>query len=85
MTRDKQIEEMAKITCLCNAGGFCECDGKPCDLDCSEGKAMARLYNAGYRKSADVAEDIIRMLRAGGINEWRYPVVAEIKKKYTEE
>lgn len=57
MNRDKQIEEMAKITCLCNAGGFCEYDGKPCDLDCSEGKAMARLYNAGYRKSTDVARE----------------------------
>ena len=56
--KDKQIEEMAKITCLCNACGICECDKEPCDLDCSEGKAMERLYNAGYRKSQDVAEEI---------------------------
>lgn len=40
------------------------------------------ILNAGYRKASYVAEDIIRMLRAGGITEWRYPIVAEIKKKY---
>ena len=42
------------------------------------------LYDAGYRKSTEVAEDILRMLRAAGINEWRYPIVADIKKKYME-
>lgn len=40
------------------------------------------LYAKGYRRASDVVEDIIRMLRAGGINEWRYPIVADIKKKY---
>ena len=44
-----------------------------------------KLYDDGYRKASDVAEDIIRMLRAAGINEWRYPIVADIKKKYTGE
>lgn len=42
------------------------------------------LYDNGYRKASEVAEDIIRILRAAGINEHRYPVIAEIKKKYTE-
>lgn len=42
------------------------------------------LYAKGYRRASDVVEDVIRILRAAGINEWRYPVVAEIKKKYTE-
>ncbi len=43
------------------------------------GKALAAK---GYCKASEVVEDIIRILRAAGINEWRYPVVAELKKKY---
>lgn len=42
------------------------------------------LYDKGYRKAFEVAEDIIGMLREVGITEWRYPIVADIKKKYTE-
>ena len=39
---------------------------------------------SGYRKASEVAEDIIRILRAAGINEHRYPVIAKLKKNYTE-
>lgn len=42
------------------------------------------LVELGYAKASEVAEDIVRMLRAAGINEWRYPIVADIKKKYLE-
>lgn len=52
---------------------------------CSAYAISKKLYNAGYRKASDVAEDIIRTLRAAGINEWRYPVIAELKKKYESE
>ena len=77
MNRDKQIEEMAKYL----HGNFIAYDTRWLE-DC---RSLAiSLYDAGYRKSTEVAEDIIRMLRAAGINEWRYPIVADIKKKYTE-
>lgn len=88
MNRDKQIEEMAKDVCpLIEEYGNCEkCDAEldieddPCIYKC-----MAKLFaSKGYRKADEVAEDIVRMLRAAGVNEHRYPIVAEIKKKYTE-
>ena len=72
MNRAKQIEEMASIIYA----------GKSINISCVD--VAEALYNSGYRKVSDVAEDIIRMLRAAGINEWRYPIVADIKKKYTE-
>ena len=83
MSRDKQIEEMAFDLCLidrCMHLPRAECN----NTTCAHCEAEA-LYNAGYRKASDVAEDIIRMLRAAGINEWRYPIVADIKKKYESE
>lgn len=88
MNTDKQIEEMAKDVCpLIEEYGSCErCDAEldieddPCIYKC-----MAKLFaSKGYCKASDVAEDIVRMLRAGGITEWRYPIVADIKKKYLE-
>lgn len=73
MNRGKQIEEMAK-----------DLENHTCMSQFQSEIASRMLYNAGYRKASDVAEDIIRMLRAAGINEWRYPIVADIKKKYLE-
>ena len=61
--------------------------------DCSE--IFARnLYNAGYRKSTDVAEEIfaeIDKLTVSYINDADYTIgdmilgIVELKKKYTEE
>lgn len=70
---DKQVKELAK-----DIYSMIRSD--------SMSRALASmLYGEGYRKASDVAEDIIRILRAAGINEHRYPIVAEIKKKYTED
>lgn len=58
MSRDKQteIEEMAKIICLSYGKGECrECYDYE---DCQVTSEAERLYNAGYRKSTDVAEEI---------------------------
>lgn len=84
MSRDKQIEEMAKAICHAPT---CEIrkNGGTCYKYCKAYIYAFRAVNAGYRKASDVAEDIIRILRAAGINEHRYPVIAELKKKYTEE
>ena len=84
MTKDKQIEEMTKHCPFYEDGNciLCEELWVECDTKCDMCEFAKQLYNAGYRKAEDIAEDIIRMLRAGGINEWRYPIVADIKKKY---
>ena len=80
MTKDKQIEEMAKNVCHLDR----TCDECMVSFECKAMMYAKRFYTAGYRKASEVAEDIVRMLRAAGINEWRYPIVAEIKKKYLE-
>ena len=85
MNRDKQIEEMAMLVCRHTMTKMCVDGTCPMLWECPLNiKTVEALYDAGYRKSTEVAEDIIRMLRAAGINEWRYPIVADIKKKYTE-
>lgn len=59
MSREKQISEMAWLKCCCHSNkGICGMDGKPCDLDCGSYHEAEALYNAGYRKSTDVAEEI---------------------------
>ena len=86
MCKDNPIEEMATAVCpLIEEYGSCEKCNSALDIDDEKCiyQTMAELFiNADYRKASDVAEDIVRMLRAAGINEFRYPIVAEIKKKY---
>jgi hypothetical protein len=99
MEKEKQIEEMAKH-CYNYHEGFCYADYEnptacyiysnseyryPRRKECDLSQTFENLIDAGYRKASDVAEDIIRILRAAGINEHRYPVIAKIKKKYTGE
>lgn len=43
------------------------------------------LYDKGYRKASEVAREIIDTLKSAGIDEWRYPVIAELKKMYLED
>ena len=56
MSRDKQIEEMAK--------DFCALD-MPCEEchlyknRCHAKKYATRAYNAGYRKTSDIASNVI--------------------------
>lgn len=78
---EKQIEEMANAyyEAMLKARGTLGSmnEGAP--------KWYAKeLHNAGYRKASEVAEEIIGMLKSAGIDEWRHPVIAEIKKKYAE-
>ena len=79
MSRDKQIdaiyEDLVEI--------FDEEYGKR-NLITPQNTAE-KLNAKGYRKASEIAEDIIRILQAAGINEHRYPVIAELKKKYTGE
>jgi hypothetical protein len=51
MSREKQIEEMAKLICLSYGEGVCrQCD----DYDfCTVRQEAERFYNAGYRKQSE--------------------------------
>ena len=84
--RDKQIEGMAKVLCLDCA------KSEPCPLATSERmcnpvwQQAETLYNAGYRKASDVAEEIFAEID-DILNDIDYLGVLdfeELKKKYTE-
>lgn len=54
MTKEKQIEEMAKA--MCGNGmvnGNCAIDDEPCALECVYGYCAERLYCKGYRKQSE--------------------------------
>ncbi len=55
MSRDKQIEEMAKGICDIQCNGL-KCN--ECDTCCEYRMQAIALYNAGYRKKSDVAREI---------------------------
>ena len=87
MSRDKQIEEMA-IVSKCTATNSLQCPKTTCAV-CR----ATKLYNAGYRKASDVAEEIFeeiekvteigRIMNACAIVS--LDELAELKKKYTED
>lgn len=58
MSREKQIEEITRVICKSNRDGICGYDRKPCNFDCGNYQLSTELYNAGYRKASDVAEEI---------------------------
>ena len=90
MSREKQIKEMSKVMhdgcCIVTATN--QCHGDDC-LDCG----AETLYEKGYRKASDVAEEIFaeiekvaevgRIMNACAIIS--LDELAELKKKYTEE
>ena len=90
MSRDKQIEEMAKEIC---SEYDCVIPCQSCAYygyaNCRDVKSAEKLYAAGYRKASDVAEEIFAEI-------WRAVIIDipeysdcrkafnELKKKYTE-
>lgn len=95
MSRDKRIEEIAKELCnstMCDLETYNNC--RMPQGNCSRCKRVSEdLYNAGYRKASDVAEEIfaeIENINAHGDGYYEYwkdwlAKLAELKKKYTEE
>lgn len=107
MSTDKQIEEMAKVLNECcnnydengnllgnkcwGCAYWCDTNHICCSYNTKEATA---LYNAGYRKASDVAEEIFaeieRELHRMSTPIGEYTVIhndryAELKKKYTKE
>ena len=89
MSRDKQIEEMAKD--ICRVEERCIVGCQPTQK-CRAHKYAERAYNAGYRKASEVAREIFEEI-GKIINEYldgrsyRHEFctkIAELKKKYTE-
>lgn len=92
MIRDKQIEEMAKAIC---SEYDCVIPCRRCDYyeyaNCRDVKSAAKLYDAGYRKASDVAEEIFEEIERSIFRlETPYQtlhcipdgLIAELKKKY---
>lgn len=71
MNKEKQIEEMAKITCqMYRRDKEKKCAGvQECDCKCLQYNRCEALYNAGYRKASEVAweifEDIVSIWKKG--------------------
>lgn len=59
MSRDKQIEEMAKIICGSHNNGACVFNHEPCDLECSANGEAKKLYDSGYRKASEVTLEAV--------------------------
>lgn len=55
---NREIEEMGKVMCSEFRTSHC---GNDCD--CANEEIAQRLYNAGYRKSTDVAREILQEVR----------------------
>lgn len=57
MSKEKQIEEMAKILCGMKNG----CDGCMWDkVHCNERNYSEEIYNAGYRKQNENTVEVVR-------------------------
>lgn len=81
MSREKQIEEMAKVM-----RSHCEIDNQcgSCHFEtCNECFAEV-LYNAGYRKASEIFQEIENEIKNHGIC-YAHRKIAELKKKYMEE
>lgn len=76
MTKQEQIEEMAKIICGRVKDDICIIDGTSCDSCCNWARQAEKIYNAGYRKIDDFeAEDerlreVIRQLNTEYNSAW---------------
>ena len=53
MSREKQIEEMARCICERDDGDICTLDSKSCDCKCTSGSIAELLYDRGYRKQSE--------------------------------
>jgi hypothetical protein len=76
---NKQIEDMRKDIYECDPT---ECYfGDQCEK-CPRTEITKALYEQGYRRQSDTAREIFAELKTVMIDEYRYPIIEEIKKKY---
>ena len=83
MNRDKQIDEMARTMCFQRES----CTVKSCTkVNCEKTWLAENLYNAGYRKSTDLAREIFEEIEdvLNNIGYFDEIDFKALKKKYTE-
>ena len=95
MSRDKQIEEMASVICKASSNrGECQKCGFFKYKSCFKFEDANNLYNAGYRKASDVAEQIFvkiaklihRYLNDGDYSFGEFALdVADLEQQYESE
>lgn len=70
MSREKQIEEMAKAMCGNGmSNGNCVMDDEPCNLECVYGYCAERLHAKDYRKQSE-GEWIVTDADSGSFGEY---------------
>ena len=77
MSREKQIEEMARDLCESCDNGICRSRGTPCDLQCACGCLAEEFYEKGYRKQSEVVrcKDCEHFYQVGDVRicrHWNY-------------
>ena len=86
MSRDKQIEEMAKTVCHLDR----TCDECMTSFECKAMMYAKRFYNAGYRKASEVAREIfaeieeIRLRQIRKSDFFRNGSTEEMERKFYE-
>ena len=92
MSKEKQIEEMA--CAMCGNNKICVGEGvERCIIYPEKWRNANKLYNAGYRKSQEVAREIFEEINdlrdRYAMGDIEYPdfqfELGKIEKKYTEE
>lgn len=88
--KEAEIKEMAKITC----GSDKDCFMCPAQSPCYLKTSAKRLYEKGYRKASEVAEEIFAEIERIANMDYQTPLgtwvtirkdlFSELKKKYTE-
>lgn len=101
MSKEKQIEEMARSSCSIydKNNTTTPCGGEMlCDFNCTQYNTCKVLYENGYRKASDVAREIFEEiervamskidtdLSITALNDTYYiEAIDEVKKKYESE
>jgi hypothetical protein len=79
-----EIEQMAKAVCHLDR----TCDECMTSFECKAMMYAKRFYEAGYRKTSDIASEIFEEIDRMCIDtfgNFNHRVFAELKKKYTQE
>ena len=85
MTKQEQIEEIAKIICRRCKGNICLFDNNSCDCNCSWAKDAEKIYNAGYRKVDEIRKKTAKEILNAVDNESNVQTISitnYLRKKY---
>ena len=79
MSREKQIEEMARTMCRnYQPNGNCFAGDELCGLECVYGYCAERIYCAGYRRQSEDTVEVIRCKDCMYLEERHYEELGDI-------